>query len=678
MKRDLFPQQMALVFDRYLRQMQSSNLIADPEAVAKAILYWTKGQPLLTKKLFQYILDSPRTIPQGEEVPIVEQLIINRLIKEFKQDELTLHIRKLLYAKDLVRLLIRTGEKIGSKEATFLVKKQQKLGLSRQQAERIKASYLSSQLSVRLKTTRTGKNSVVRVEPLAEDFDPELDLISLLENSPIYQELLTTENSTPEKVTPPPKRHLRNQKLWWIGASIPLLLLGFKLTNWQYHSGMVTATDETGQTELDRNCLAVPQSSYMSLGTRLLTSPKLLSTAPDLDNWQRATTAFAQCEYETAQTELQQVADRNHHISEISIYLNNARAIASKTESPGINQVKIAVTVSFDRQPEIAEEILRGVAKAQTDINLQGGINSHPLLIQVVNLPPELKLATQIAKNLTADPDILAVIAHDSADKSLKLAQIYQREGLVMMAPTSTNADLTQVGDRIFPMAPDLTSLANTLASYAVVSSLSKIDVCADLSDPDSSFFAREFTSKLPSFGNDIPTFDCDFASPNFNPTNFVAAAIANNVEAILLAPSSHNIDRAIAIAQTNQQRLTLLGSHTLHSEKTLQVGKTAVAKMVLPTPWLSGNSTEQFGSDRVSWRTAMSYDATRAIVHGLDRGNNRQALYTSLNHPCFEFNGTTGKINFVDGDRAKVKLTYIDKSEQNTAQYQFMPLKIN
>ena len=677
MKRGLYSKELSELFDKFVREMYRLNRADNPKFICRLVIKWTRGQLLLTKKLLQYLLEAKRRIALGQEAAVVEKIVRTRLIKEFKHDELTLPIRKLLYAQDLVRLLTRTGGRVDKGEQAYLSKLQREFGLSNQQCQQIKEQYLRWQLSI-LKVNEQS-NSLVRIEPESDRFGNSYqDLIELIENSPIYEELIA--DSQPQKQLTQSNKVKRffNHKFWWIGISISLLLLIFRQINWQESSPIVTADN----VKLTNSCSTTIASPQISLGTKILSTADTSQSDSQMNLYQ-ATTALANCEYEVAQTKFQQALNLDPGNPEALIYLNNTKAMLRGARTIASNNInyytsnnfKIAVTVPLDSQPEIAREILQGVAKAQTQINRQGGINSKSLLVEIVNLPPQLDTASQVVRELTADQSVLAVIGHDSGKASLAIPQIYQKEGLVMISPTSTDTNLSELGDRIFRTAPNLSSLANTLYSYTVVKSLNKIAVCADSSDSDSSFFAKKFVSKIESEGGEIVTLNCDLAQKNFNPLPLVEQAIAEDADAILLAPGTDSIERAISIAQVNKKRLALLGNHTLYTNKTVQAG-TAVEKMVLATPWLPTNPT-QLWDIKVNWRTAMSYDATLAIIHGLKQANNRQELQAVLNDPSFTVNGATGKIQFADDNKTKVRLAYIDKLEPSK-QYQFLPLKID
>jgi branched-chain amino acid transport system substrate-binding protein len=59
-----------------------------------------------------------------------------------------------------------------------------------------------------------------------------------------------------------------------------------------------------------------------------------------------------------------------------------------------------------------AQEILRGVAQAQNEINQSGGIKSVPLKVVIANDDNDPRIAQQIANNLVKNQDILGVVGN--------------------------------------------------------------------------------------------------------------------------------------------------------------------------------------------------------------------------------------------------------------------------
>ena len=108
---------------------------------------------------------------------------------------------------------------------------------------------------------------------------------------------------------------------------------------------------------------------------------------------------------------------------------------------------------------------------------------------------------------------------------------------------------------------------------------------------------------------------------------------------------------------------------------------------MVLSPPWLpetianndfTQTSNELWGG-KVNWRTAMAYDATKAIAQGLESSDTRAELQSGLTKSDFWIDGATGKFRFQQGDRlGKAQLASIVESEQNIDKYEFVKLDID
>ncbi|MEM7757026.1 MAG: ABC transporter substrate-binding protein [Cyanobacteria bacterium P01_A01_bin.40] len=684
MKPNLYSKRLLQSLEDFVQRMHILDLADDPKLVSQLVIKWTKGQPLLTKSLLDLILESSSKIVRGQEAIAVEKIVRNRLIKEFKQDNLTLAIRKLLYTKDLVRLLTKTGGKITSKEQTYLKRIQHELGLSHQQSKIISEQYLQSlhKLSIRNAST---SSSIQKFNPDRDHSalrDSYQELILLVENSPIYEQLADTntlsDNSNQRTFN---LFKIVKSKSWWLLLIIPLLFLIIKRFSEQPETQTVSATDvnlaETKCAELN-----LVQSSRMSLGDKLLTNNQKynnLNPASKIALYQ-AIAAFSNCEYTLAQDKFEQALKISKNNPEARIYLNNIQAITQEN-------LKIAVSVPLGSDPGVAWEILRGTAQAQTEINQQGGIQGKLLLVQIVNDDNDPELVPQLAQQLVFDRSILAVVGHNDSNTTLAASSVYQKQGLVMVSPTSSSTKLSDIGSYIMRTTPSVAILANTLSSYALVSSYNKIVVCADSRSSASTSFAEEFIADINQNGGEIAAVECDFANQNFNPVPVIEQAVAQKADALLLATSVNGIDQAISLAQTNQNRLPLLGSHSLYTFETIKTGQAAVGEMVLSVPWLpEANSLANFTADatdlwggQVNWRTAMSYDATQAIIQGLKQAQSRNELQSVLTNPDFSVKGTTGIFRFQQGDRlGQVLLAYIGKSPQDSDRYQFLRLQIN
>jgi branched-chain amino acid transport system substrate-binding protein len=457
---------------------------------------------------------------------------------------------------------------------------------------------------------------------------------------------------------------------------IALCLIGPLIFWLSYRSG------RGGQqaTQPSLNGLLNPPNRNPALQKRISLGNKVLFTADNNPDKQAGVQAFAAGDFSTAVTKFNAALQVKRNDPETWIYLNNASAAAIS------NTVKIGVSVPVGGNLNVAREMLRGVAQAQYEINHGGGIGGKLVQVQVANDDNNPIVVKQIAAEFANDPDILAVVGHNSSDASIAAAPIYQKSGLVMISPTSVARNLSGVGRFIFRTTPNSRAIADALASYVVKTARkTRIAICADSQAEASRSFQEEFTSSVFENGGYITSTPCDFAATNFNPSEIPSQAVSDGAEALLLAPDVNRMGRAVEVAQANRSRLTLFGSHTMYTYDTLQQGQADVNTMVLSVPWHPSafpNSSfianaKRFWGGAGNWRTALTYDATIAVFTGLKASTNREQLQKALSNTGFMFKGATGIVKFLpSGDRQESgTLVRVQPGRYSGTGYDFTPL---
>lgn len=417
-----------------------------------------------------------------------------------------------------------------------------------------------------------------------------------------------------------------------------------------------------------------------ALQKRISLGNKILFTADNNPDKQAGVKAFAAGNLPAAVTKFNSALQENRNDPETWIYLDNASAAAIS------DTIKIGVSVPVGGNLNVAREMLRGVAQAQYEVNHSGGIGGKLIQVQIANDDNNPIVAKQIAAAFAKDPDILAVVGHNSSDASLAAAPIYQKSGLVMISPTSVARDLSGIGRFIFRTTPNTRAIADSLASYIVKTARkTRIAICADSRAEASRSFQEEFTSSVFENGGYITSTSCDFAAANFNPSEIPSQAVSDGAEALLLAPDVNKIGQAVEVAQSNRSRLTLFGSHTMYTYNTLQQGQADVNTMVLSVPWhpsVFPNSSfvanaKRFWGGAGSWRTALAYDASMAIFTGLKSGANREQIQKALSNSGFMLKGATGVVKFLpSGDRQELgTLVRVQPGRYSGTGYDFAPL---
>ena len=413
---------------------------------------------------------------------------------------------------------------------------------------------------------------------------------------------------------------------------------------------------------------------------RISSGDKILVTAHNNAAKQAGVEAFADGDYATAREQIKTSLKSDRNDPEARIYLNNA--LAAKTK----DSHEIGVSVPIGGDLNVAQEILRGVAQAQEEVNRQGGINGTLVSITIANDDNDKETALEIADRFVKDKEIKAAIGHNSSNVSAEVAPVYQAEELVMITPTSSAADIPKLGDYIFRSTPSTRSLAEPLADYAV-NTLQKtnVAVCFDSQSKSIESFKDEFTWSVFELGGKIAPVECDFSAPDFLAAEMPSKIISSGADALLLAPSLKKVDQALAVAEASQERLPLLGSHTLNNYATLKAGSDATKGMTVAVAWNPlVKPKNKFNQDAaklwgglVSWRTAMAYDAAKTIFEGMEIDPSRQGLQKTLHNPDFVAQGATSRVSFLpSGDRNLTgTLIEVRPGNKSGTGYDFMPL---
>ena len=415
---------------------------------------------------------------------------------------------------------------------------------------------------------------------------------------------------------------------------------------------------------------------------RISIGDKVLVTARNNRAKQAGVEAFDRGDYVTALEQFNAALKSVRNDPETRIYLNNT--LAAKTEE----YYRIGVSVPIGGNLNVAQEILRGVAQAQEEINREGGIDGKLVMVEIANDDNEANVALKIARDFIEDSNIIAVIGHNSSNVSLEVAPLYQQEGLVMITPTSSADSIPMIGEYIFRSTPSTRGLAEPLADYAVnVLGKNNIAICHDSESKAIESFKNEFTWSVFDYGARVAAVDCDFSDPDFVAEQMPSKIVSSGADAVLLAPSLRKIDEATAVAQANRERLTLLGTHTLNTYSTLELGQEATNGMTLAVAWnplleprsdFNQNARQLWGGS-VNWRSAMSYDAAKTIFRGLEVRDTRDGLQQVLRHPNFTAKGATSEVNFLpSGDRnLSGTLIEVQPGNRSGTGYDFVPVSV-
>ncbi|HEY9643957.1 MAG TPA: ABC transporter substrate-binding protein [Coleofasciculaceae cyanobacterium] len=411
-----------------------------------------------------------------------------------------------------------------------------------------------------------------------------------------------------------------------------------------------TPTLNPSDRDLCSDILPPPDSENTSAGEQLLVA-KITNSEK-----QAGVEAMAASDFAAASQHFQTALTVKRNDPETRIYWSNAQI----RNQPSYT---IAVAVPISSDADGAQEILRGVAQAQYEVNQAGGIRGNLLRILIADDQGSDEMARQTAQELVANPDVLGVVGHFSSNSTLAAGAIYNQNQLVAISPVSTSIALSNFGSFLFRTVPNDQQAAQKLATYMLHQlNLHQPALFYNSQSNYSLSLRSKFQSALPS--SEQIKGDFDVSSPYFNAAESVTQAIDDGADVLVLLTNTAQLNNALAVVTANQHHLPLLAGDDIYSLKTLQQGKEDALGLVISVPWSINSAPPDFvaTSNRlwqatVNWRTALSYDATKAIVEAIQRsGENptRPKIATILHSDNFFILGASGKVAFQSsGDRA-------------------------
>lgn len=676
--------------------------VDNPQKVLAEILFWTGGQPFLTQKLCYLIalgkIDSTKTVSELVQTHIIDnweyqdepehlKTIRDRILSNRQRVDKLLEVYqqvlegKSVRANDSLEILqLKLSGLVIAKENQLQVYNPIYRQIFDQiwiETERGKICPYSDKLTSWLESKKQDTTHLLNRAELqqAQQWAAGKSL-----SSQYYQFLnasLDFERQKAEReaegILSSAKRKASKQTIAGLIFSIFALLLG----------GWAT-----------RQILNLEHQKYIELEKRISSGEKILLNS-NLDN-NLGAKRFSQGNFTAAQ----QKFAVSQGDSEALIYFNNAKAANN-------NPLTIAVAIPIGKNNEVAKQMLRGIAQAQQEVNqncsadklnVNCGINGQPLKIKIAQDNNDPQIAATIANHLVKDREVLAVVGHNASDVSTAAAEEY-RDKLVMISPTSFFADFPRLrkthqskSNYIFRTVPSLDKAIEHIVKYIALSFTDerpKLLICYDSSAVNSKAHLQAFQQ----FEHQIDLLeqlDCDFNRPEFEREQTIQQAINLGANSLFLAPHIDRINEAIAIAKVNHRqpkdsRLKLFGGAVLYTPKTLEDldGRQAIKGMLLNVFWHSQVKTnhqflnqaqqlwgKQLDHNILTWRSAMSYDATLAIVEAAKKTSipTRKKIQQILSQPDFSFQGATGLVKFEAGERLanKAFLVEVQQSDRN------------
>ena len=146
-----------------------------------------------------------------------------------------------------------------------------------------------------------------------------------------------------------------------------------------------------------------------------------------------------------------------------------------------------------------------GIALAVEEANADGGVRGRPVQLRVYDSQSRPEEAASAARRLIAQDKVLAILGEAASSSSLAMAPVAQAARVPMVTPTSTNPQVTEVGDYIFRACFLDEAQGGAMARYARMTlGLERVALLTEVTSAYSEGLTQVFVTRFEALGGQI------------------------------------------------------------------------------------------------------------------------------------------------------------------------------
>lgn len=330
----------------------------------------------------------------------------------------------------------------------------------------------------------------------------------------------------------------------------------------------------------------------------------------------------------------------------------------------GKGDLVIAAAWPWDLRKELRYG--EGLQLAVDEINARGGLGGRRLRIARYDDRESIDESGRVAQQIVADPDVVAVIGHLQSYTTLQCAPLYDAAGLVHIAPTATDPQLTARGHRrLFRLTFTDRSVGHQLADLAASRSWKRVALGYIRNDYGRNV-ANAFEARAPQHGIDVRVRSSYDPSEQVSEQTFQQILLewsAAEIEAIVLAGEVPSAALLVAQARRRGIDVPVLGGDAMSSPGLMAVaGPAAEGAIVasffhpaLPRPEIAAFDAafrKRYGEPPDAG-SALGYDSVSLVAEGIRQaGSAVPEQVAAALHRLTAWPGVTGDFTFdANGD---------------------------
>ncbi len=321
-----------------------------------------------------------------------------------------------------------------------------------------------------------------------------------------------------------------------------------------------------------------------------------------------------------------------------------------------------------------------GVMMAIDETNEAGGVKGRRLKVIALDNQGKPDEAAAVVTRLITENKVVAVLGEVASGRTLAAAPIAQQHKIPMISPSSTNPQVTEVGDYIFRVCFIDPFQGTAMAKFAHEKlSAKKVAILRDVKSDYSVGLATFFAKTFRQMGGEI-VIDQSYQSGEKDFKAQLTQIRSKKPDAIFIPGYYTEVGLIAQQAKQLGIKAPLLGGDGWDSEKLYQIGKDAINGQYFSSHYTT-ESTDSVVQDFIKnykakygkvpdGLAALGYDAAKVLVSAMERAaeltpkNIRDEIARTK-----DFAGVTGRIT-IDGKRNAVKPAVVVKVDGTVNRY--------
>jgi branched-chain amino acid transport system substrate-binding protein len=307
-----------------------------------------------------------------------------------------------------------------------------------------------------------------------------------------------------------------------------------------------------------------------------------------------------------------------------------------------------------------------GIKLAIDEVNAKGGIKGKKIKLITLDTEGKSQVAAAVVTRLINQNNVVAVLGEVASSNTKSAAPIAQENKVPMITPSSTNTEITKIGDYIFRVCFIDPFQGLVMAKFATENlKAKKAAILRDVKSDYSVELANVFIQEFKKMGGEI-SLDQSYQEGDIDFKAQLTQIKSKNVDVIFIPGYYTDVGLIAQQARGLGINAKLLGGDGWDSPKLHEIGKEHINGAYFSNHYTT-ETTEAPVLDFISkykeryketpdGLAALGYDAARVLIEAIERTNEitpkniRDEIAKTK-----DFNGATGKIT-LDENRNAIK----------------------